>query len=194
MKLYVTALMVIITCTIGSFAEKQPYWSLSAGWAQPNDANAKDKLTGGAEYEVEFDAGYIIEGALGVRCAGMPIAIELALSYLDTEDDFDDDVTQWSTMLNGMYFLDLSSELETYLLGGVGIISTESEIETLFGVEDIGDTVFGAQLGVGISQAIDEDRSLNLEYKYLFANDFEGNGLEIEQGGHSIQLGYTRYY
>ena len=121
----------------------------------------------------------------------MPIAIELALSYLDTEwDEGTSDVTQWSTMLNGMYFLGLSNELETYLLGGVGIISTEAEFVSL----DIGDTVFGAQLGIGISQAIDEDCSINLEYKYLFANDFESSELEVEQGGHSIQLGYSQMY
>ena len=182
-------LLLIATVALGASAGQGTYWSLGGGWAQPSDADVT--FIGVNLGEVEYEAGYIIEGALGVRCAGMPIAIELALSYLDTEwDEGTSDVTQWSTMLNGMYFLDLSNELETYLLGGVGIISTEVEID----IVDIGDTVFGAQLGIGISQAIDEDCSINLEYKYLFANDFESSELEVEQGGHSIQLGYSQMY
>ena len=182
-------LLLIATVALGASAGQGTYWSLSGGWAQPSDADVT--FIGVNLGEVEYEAGYIIEGALGVRCAGMPIAIELALSYLDTEwDEGTSAVNQWSTMLNGMYFLDLSNELETYLLGGVGIISTEVEID----IVDIGDTVFGAQLGIGISQAIDEDCSINLEYKYLFANDFESSELEVEQGGHSIQLGYSQMY
>lgn len=194
MKIYIMTVVTVLTCTFGTFAEHQNYWNLSAGWAQPSDADAK---TAGINLgEVDYDAGFVIEGALGMRSDTMPIAVEIALSYLNTEGDFEGkgDVNQWTTMLNGMYYLDLSTEIETYLLGGIGIVSTEAELSEESVTVDIGDTVFGGQLGVGIAQPIDDGCSISLEYKYLFANDFESFGLEVEQGGHSIQIGYTRMY
>ena len=187
-------LMIFAWCmliSVGTLADQQAYWNLSAGWAQPGDGDIKsnDKTSG----ELEYDEGWIIEGALGVRYDSMPAAIEIALSYSDFDAE-GEDVNQWTTMLNGLYFYDLSRDTETYLLGGIGIVSTEAEI----GAEDIsveiGDTVFGGQLGAGITQAIDEECSINLEYKYLFADDFESVGIEVEQGCHSIQIGYTRMY
>ena len=197
MKLYVTALLVIITCTIGSFAEKQPYWSLSAGWAQPGDAKAS--VSGIDVVDVEYDAGWVVEGAVGIKKPRHPLAYELAFSYqkndlkVNTTDivnqalgesfSVSGDVTIWTLMANGIYMVENESQLTPYGLIGIGILDYDGD-----------DTVLAGQIGIGISYAIDKISDIKLGYRYLFAQDAEESSIEWEIDNHAVQLGYTRYY
>jgi hypothetical protein len=57
-------LLLIATVALGASAGQGTYWSLSGGWAQPNDADLKENIIAGQNLgEVEYEAGYIIEGA-----------------------------------------------------------------------------------------------------------------------------------
>jgi opacity protein-like surface antigen len=186
--------LMVFTCSLliaaGTIADQQSYWSLSAGWAQPSDGDIIE--SGTTAGEIEYDAGWIIEGAIGNKISDLPIAYELALSYQQNEanmkgDSTSLDVDVWTLMLNGMYFIDSSSCFTPYGLAGVGLIDYDSD--------DIdGDIDFAGQLGAGICYSIDPMTCLNLEYRYLFANNLEINESEVEFNTQILQLGVTYMY
>lgn len=53
------------------------------GWAQPGDSDRK--LNGTTVSELEYDSGWIIEGAIGNKISDLPNAYELAISYQENE-------------------------------------------------------------------------------------------------------------
>lgn len=91
--------LITFTCCIviaaGAIADQQTYWNLSAGWAQPGDSDVK--FNGTTIGDVDYDAGWIIEGSIGNKLSDLPIAYELALSYQQNEANVQDDVDNLST-------------------------------------------------------------------------------------------------
>lgn len=184
--------LITFTCCIviaaGTFADQQTYWNLSAGWAQPGDSDVK--FNGTTMSDVDYDAGWIIEGSIGNKLSDLPIAYELALSYQQNEanvkDDVDNlstDVNIWSLMANGMYFIETDSCYTPYGLVGIGFIDFDGD-----------DTVFAGQFGAGLCYSIDATTCMNLEYRYLISQDIEDNGHEIEFDSQTIQLGISYMY
>jgi opacity protein-like surface antigen len=188
--------LITFTCCIviaaGAIADQQTYWNLSAGWAQPGDSDVK--FNGTTMSDVDYDAGWIIEGSIGNKLSDLPIAYELALSYQQNEanvkDDVDNlstDVNIWSLMANGMYFIETDSCYTPYGLVGIGFIDYDADR-----VGD--DTVFAGQFGAGLCYSIDATTCMNLEYRYLISQDIEDDGGEIEFDSQTIQLGISYMY
>ena len=188
--------LITFTCCIviaaGAIADQQTYWNLSAGWAQPGDSDVK--FNGTTMSDVDYDAGWIIEGSIGNKLSDLPIAYELALSYQQNEanvkDDVDNlstDVNIWSLMANGMYFIETDSCYTPYGLVGIGFIDYDADR-----VGD--DTVFAGQFGAGLYYSIDATTCMNLEYRYLISQDIEDDGGEIEFDSQTIQLGISYMY
>ena len=185
-------LMIFAWCmliSVGTLADQQAYWNLSAGWAQPGDGDIKSNDT--TSGELEYDEGWIIEGAIGNKISDLPIAYELAISYQENEANLENeadstDVEIWTVMANGMYLIDTSSCLTPYGLVGVGFLDYDADID--------GDTVFAGQLGAGLCYSIDPTTCLNLEYRFLFTDDLEIHESDVEFDSQTLQLGVTYMY
>jgi opacity protein-like surface antigen len=188
--------LITFTCCIviaaGAIADQQTYWNLSAGWAQPGDSDVK--FNGTTMSDVDYDAGWIIEGSIGNKLSDLPIAYELALSYQQNEatkqtnaSNLSTDVNIWSLMANGMYFIETDSCYTPYGLVGIGFIDYDADR-----VGD--DTVFAGQFGAGLCYSIDATTCMNLEYRYLISQDIEDDGGEIEFDSQTIQLGISYMY
>lgn len=191
--------LITFTCCIviaaGALADQQTYWNLSAGWAQPGDSDVK--IIGTTVSNLDYDAGWIIEGSIGNKLSDLPIAYELALSYQQNEateqtnaGNLSTDVNIWSLMANGMYFIETDSCYTPYGLVGIGFIDYDADAEYVDG-----DTVFAGQFGAGLCYSIDATTCMNLEYRYLISQDIENKyGLEIEFDSQTIQLGISYMY
>ena len=173
--------------SVGTLADQQAYWNLSAGWAQPGDSDRK--LNGTTSGELEYDSGWIIEGDIGNKISDLPIAYELAISYQENEINEaseSTDVDIWTVMANGMYLIDTSSCFTPYGLVGVGFLD--------YDIDKGDDTVFAGQLGAGICYSIDPTTCLNLEYRFLFTEDLEISESDVEFDSQTLQLGVTYMY
>jgi opacity protein-like surface antigen len=188
--------LITFTCCIviaaGAIADQQTYWNLSAGWAQPGDSDVK--FNGTTMSDVDYDAGWIIEGSIGNKLSDLPIAYELALSYQQNEatkqtnaSNLSTDVNIWSLMANGMYFIETDSCYTPYGFVGIGFIDYDADRVG-------GDTVFAGQFGAGLYYSIDATTCMNLEYRYLISQDIEDDGGEIEFDSQTIQLGISYMY
>lgn len=186
----INACLIALLITLGASAEQQKFWSLSAGWAQPGDTEVRS-ANNQHLYDVEFDAGWVIEGAIGAQISELPIAYELAVAYQQNEmtaDNTSEDATIWTVMANGYYLIDCEQSFTPYGLFGVGVLD--------FDAGDAEETVLAGQVGAGICYPLDDMTCLNFEYRFLFAEDFEDlpGGGDMEFDSQSLQIGYTRMY
>ena len=175
-----------------------PYISLSGGlnMLQENDFSYDISGFGSGTGSVDFDTGFVIEGAFGLAFDNIPLRTEIELSLQQNDvDQFNFDVGSVSgdgedqrtmaVMWNGYFDIKLDSPFTPYILAGIGGADVDDD--------DI-DTLFAYQLGVGVGYALNENIILDLKYKYFLTEDYEfDDGVDkIEADGlasHQVQIG-----
>ena len=155
-----------------------------------------------ASLGLEYDMGFLISVAPGYDFGGLRLESELGyqINDLDTLNamvtipgvgseaegmSVDGDATTLSLLFNGYYDFFRDSALRPFITGGIGLSNIEADIEG--GSED--DTVFGFQIGAGLSFDISENATIDLKYRYLTTSDLEFEGIDIENSSHSVILG-----
>ncbi len=213
--------LVTLVCSavgLSAYAEHTPYVSFSAGYASQVSADISDGSIDADIAKFSYGDGFVIEGAIGTKIVGIPVAYELALFYQNNGVDeasaegntisFDDDQTALGLMANGYYFIENSSVITPFVMAGFGVAWINSDIgsstDNVIGevmLADIDDTVLAGQIGAGLCYAVSEAMCIDLKYKYFFAQDAEINAsregevledVEAEIGSHQLQMG-VRY-
>lgn len=196
----------ILVSFLGSVVMAQaavsPYISLSGGlnFLQENDFSYDIGGFGSGTGSVDFDGGFVIEGAVGLAFDNIPVRTEIELSVQQNDVDqfnFDglgstsgdgSDQRTLAFMWNGYFDIKTDSSLTPYILAGIGGADLDDE--------DI-DTLFAFQLGAGVGYALNENVILDLKYKYFMTEDYEivDGADKIEADGltsHQVQFG-VRY-
>lgn len=185
---------IALLITLGANADQRSYWSLSAGWAQPGDTEIYNNANRNHIGDLEFDAGMVIEGAIGNQISDLPVAYELAIAYQQNEVSgnrdgtaISDDATLLTAMANGYYLISCEQSFTPYGMVGIGVLDADIGV--------VGqDTVLAAQFGAGICYPLDDESCLSLEYRFFVAEDLQDEGGDIELDSQNFQIGYTRYY
>ena len=190
----------LLIALMGSVAVAQaavsPYVSLSGGLNLLEDTDFDlPPILGGGGGSAEFDAGFVISGAVGLAFDNVPVRTEIEISWqkndLDkiTYDRFqsespNDDQKTSALMWNGYFDIKTDSALTPYILAGIGAADVDDDIDTLFAY----------QVGAGLGYALNENVILDLKYKYFMTEDFDDDdgiytvdfdGLAV----HQVQMG-----
>ena len=194
-KLLCTLSAMTIACVVQ--AETSPYVSIGGGYAGLFDSDISWSGGGG---ELEYDPGYVIEGAAGMEFDTVSVRAELAISYQENDGDTfteggvsmdasDVTVSALAFMLNGYYDIQTESAITPYVLAGFGFI--RADLDT--GDIDESDTVLAGQVGAGVGYAVSDGVTIDLKYKLVTSQDIEfkdeDGKNEVENMGHQIQLG-----
>jgi opacity protein-like surface antigen len=182
-------------------AAVSPYISLSGGLNMLQDDDFRYDISGfgSGTGSVDFDNGFVIEGAVGIAFDNIPVRTEVELSVQQNDVDqfnFDgdsmpgdgEDQRTMAFMWNGYFDIKTDSPFAPYILAGIGGADLD---------DDEIDTLFAYQVGAGVGYALNENVILDLKYKYFMTEDYEfDDGTEtIDADGlasHQIQFG-VRY-
>ena len=194
-----------------SQAEMTPYISFSGGF-NLLDNDDSDYKVGAAKYSsnFDFDEGYIVEGALGVRFTSF-LRTELAVSYQD--NDFDNSykipsqpheipglpsglsntkhssgsISVTAYMLNGYVDFQNKTKFTPYILVGIGYAQSRADS---FGVLEE-DSQCAYQVGAGVGIALSD--AIVLDFKYKFFSTFDqfqfANEQEPDYINNQVQAG-----
>ncbi|MFA5688227.1 MAG: outer membrane beta-barrel protein [Kiritimatiellales bacterium] len=195
-------LFVVLAGITGfSFADGvRPYVRVSAGVAllQDADLGGDTAIQPGVQMkEMEFDTGYSVGFAGGVKFANLPIRAELEFLYQRNDLDNinltpgwvytgDGKLTVMALMLNGFYDFENKTIVTPYLMGGVGVVRAKMKLN------DVGsetDTVAAFQLGAGLDFKVTDHVSLDAGYRFMMTSDPDFGGVDAEITGHRIELG-----
>ena len=172
-----------------------PYVSFSGGlnMLQENDYTWTDPGDTGTG-SIEFDAGFVLEGAVGLAFDSIPLRTEIELSLQENDiDQFNEDGSSspgdgsgqgtLAYMWNGYFDIKLNSPLTPYIFAGIGGADVGND-----------DTLLAYQLGAGIGYALNKNIILDLKYKYFMTEDYEVSDStdKLELDGlvsHQVQIG-----
>ncbi|RBP38490.1 opacity protein-like surface antigen [Roseimicrobium gellanilyticum] len=177
-----------------------PYLSLAGGALWLDDASAFG-------VDLDFDTGYSILGAVGYAF-GNGLSVELESGYLGVEDaevhvpglgnfDVDGEFRQVPIFANVLYTVDVTDVVGIYVGGGLGVIWSEAEVESVggdafFSGESDSDWNFAAQAKAGVTFRVTEAASLNIGYRFLYGQDavagYDDSIGHILEGGLTIRF------
>ena len=162
------------------------YASFSAGVVIPQDAEVENGI------EVEYDAGYHVEGAVGIHIARY-FRLEEAIGWrayeFDNNNNQDDLRTAVSIMTNFYWdFLGVSNPYQPYLGIGTGVGIWQTDLESA----DDGDAVAGFIFNtmVGANYHINDNLAFGASYRFTYSNPDDDDGdvfvADVEEFNHSI--------
>ena len=188
----------------------RPYVSVFGGASFLNDVNTVS--SGGDNYSVKTDTGYLIGGAIGLKWNEI-LRTEIELSHMSNNaNSYHYNGNPFSpasgpirqTYLLGNVWLDLptGSSFTPYAGGGLGVGWADADVSFAgnrgYGASTSG-TSFAYQVGGGIKFNFSENIDLDLGYRYkgmtnVNFNDNKGNNFEFNganMNSHNVQLGLT---
>ncbi|WP_009962374.1 outer membrane protein [Verrucomicrobium spinosum] len=156
------------------------YFSLNGGalWLQDSGASGVN---------LDFDTGFSVLGAVGYSF-GNGLAVELESGYLGVDGgegsfrgrsfDVDGEFRQVPIFANAVYTVDLTDRLGVYIGGGIGIVWSEAEIDSVAGYNldftSSDEWNFAAQAKAGLTFKVTDAASLNVGYRYYYGQDAVG--------------------
>jgi len=197
-----TKLLAIIALTmfvapIASMADDGNFYIKgSLGVGIPLDSDVDNLLGVAGNTEMSFDSGFIGSLAAGYDFAN-PFRIEIeslfrtnnldTLSHEGVNVAFDEgDFSSHSFMFNGFYDIETGSPWTPF--AGVGIGGSRIKLDVL-GVDDDSDLVFTYQFIAGVSYAINDDLSIDAQYRYIGTADATVDDAEFDSSSNNLMLG-----
>ena len=171
-----------------------PYLGINAGVTSTVDSDVSaEGIT--VEDVFSFDSGYAVGGALGYKIGMGRIEAELGyksadldkatvLGYSLTASD-GEKISVLSLMANGYIDFDASPAVKPYLMGGIGMANITLEDNT----DDLDDTVFAYQVGLGLGFALNDRFTLDLGYRYMGTADPTFDGVDVTYASHNVLAG-----
>ena len=161
----------------------------SAGMAYPIYVKALGKwaLSSDPEiegFELETNDGYGFGGAVGMAFGQFRAEFEVATQKTDIDDiKFGNltaglgsgDVRVTTYMVNGFYEFPIFDGFGIYVMGGLGMGTTDVNIYNADG----DDTTFAYKAGTGVSYAFTENVAVDLGYEFLGLEDADIEGTEV---------------
>lgn len=191
----VTLLVALCVClSTPAMSADGPYLGINAGVTSTVDS---DISSGGVTVDnvFSFDSGYAVGAALGSKIGMGRIEAELgyksadldkasAFGYSATASD-GEKISVLSLMANGYIDFDASSTVKPYVMGGIGIANITFEDNT----DDLDDTVFAYQAGLGLGFVLNDQVTLDLGYRYMGTSDPTIDGIEVTYASHNVLAG-----
>jgi outer membrane protein OmpA-like peptidoglycan-associated protein len=146
-------------------------------------------------FDVEYDTGWVMTGAVGYRWDYLRLEFELA--YRDNESEsvtpvpfvantLFADTSYFSQMINLVWDIPLGDNFRLSLGGGIGGAQVNYDLGGVFGVVpysiDDDDYVFAYQAIAGIAVDISDHMELFVEYRYFGTDEFEASGNSVPPG------------
>lgn len=169
-----------------------------------SDADLTIEGLGTLPYEISYDTGYTVGGAIGYMMEKFRVEGEISYQANDVDSvsisglgsvPVNGDVSALTFLVNGYYNFATGGPLTPYITAGLGYSKVEADSDV--GSED--DNLFTYQLGVGVGYAMSETVTLDLRYRYLGFEDFESSGYDpdfianytdtVEISSHNITIG-----
>ena len=142
----------------------------------PNDADVlgSDRVTEKGGQTLKSGVPFGIAAGIKNDACRLEIALGYQTNKVDTfyhvVDPLDDSVTQFTSMVNGYYDVELNnSSISPYVTAGIGgdIITSKNE-----GEADRTTTVFAWQLGAGIGIKATSNLTIDFGYRFLKPSSF----------------------
>ena len=135
--------------------------------------------------EVESDSGWGLGGAVGMQFNQFRVEAEIAHQINDIDAISGSnivlgvpsgDIRITSYMVNGYYEFPISGGFGIYVMGGLGMATTDINIQSV----DDNDTTFAFKAGAGVSYNFTSNMAMDFGYEYLNVDDVEGdNNIEV---------------
>ncbi|WP_185805713.1 outer membrane protein [Chlorobium phaeovibrioides] len=179
MKKIVMTLMAagLIAAPSLASAETTPYVSLSAGIGMMNNSDVdleSGAIWSASDHDVEYDSGYALEGAFGVKKDMFRAELAIGYQVQDANKVFD---TKWdglevsllSFMANGYADFKMDGGISPYLMGGLGFATVDVSDSSVSA--DV--TPFAWQLGAGVGVPATDNITVDLGYRYFSTADVD---------------------
>jgi len=130
--------------------------------------------------EAESDSGYGVGAAVGMQFGQFRVEAELAhqINDIDALTGYywalgvpSGDIRITSYMANGYYEFPIANGWGIYLMGGLGMATTDINIQSV----DDNDSTFAFKGGAGVSYTINSNMAVDVGYEYLNVDDVEIN-------------------
>jgi opacity protein-like surface antigen len=168
------------------------YTSLSGGAAIFSDGTVDVVNNPSGKADFEFDTGSSFALRVGhdfgaLRVEGEFSYTQAEISALETSTgsvSVGSDLAAYGFMANALWDIDFKPFTFS---AGFGVGATKVKVDAMensgfIAVAESGDTVFSAQLILGLSYQLNERTSVGLNYRYLMISDFDDNGY-VDTGG-----------
>ena len=139
--------------------------------------------------EIESDNGYGIGAAVGMQFNQFRVELELAHQINDIDALTianvaavgipSGDLRITSYMANAYYELPIANGWGVYVMGGLGMATTDINIQSV----DDNDTTFAFKGGAGVTYNINSNMAVDVGYEYLNVDDIEFESDNVEVSG-----------
>jgi opacity protein-like surface antigen len=190
MKKIILPLLVAGVCTAPSLAHAMgnPYVSLSGGIGLLNNSTVD-----GNDDAIEYDAGYLINGAVGLKNDNVRMEAEVGYHRNSVDSSYyygpnGAHVSMWTFMANGYYDFELTNaDVSPYVMAGLGVADA-SISDGNWGPES-SSTEFAWQLGAGVGIKTSANTMVDLGYRYLSPSDAEFDGAKVSLASSNFLAG-----
>lgn len=165
------------------------YIAGSLGWGFAGDTEfSGNGHSGGVEDDINISV------AAGYRVDEM-IRSEFEFTYrksdIDNNARYNGDVTSYGMMINGYFVIPTDMTFRPYVMGGIGTILHDAEIDLNAGgkIADDREWTIGWQVGAGVNLELMEQTELYAGYRYQGATDAEAGLIDYEHAIHEALIG-----
>ena len=150
------------------------------------------KVKAASNHTIDYDAGYAVSGAIGYKF-GMGLRTELELGYQNTDVKNIDGIattgslSMFNTMINAWYDIDTKTAFTPYIGGGIGVaLPWQSAGASL---DQVGNSTFAYQAGVGILYDVTKNLALDVSYRYRGFTETNFGDYKADNQSHNIVMG-----
>lgn len=195
--LTVAALAIIAVPMSSMAAEDNIYIKGNIGLGMVMDSDIDNMPDNAGTAKMSFDSGFLATGAVGYDFAG-PFRVEGEygwqkndldqLSYHNQLGNFQQgDLKTQTLMVNGYYDVDTGSPWSPFVGAGIGWAKVDLDTPAL----PLGDNddVFAYQLMAGVSYAIDDQWSVDAQYRFFGTQDATIQDADFSMNSNDLMIG-----
>ena len=190
MKKIILPLLVAGMSAAPSLAQamSNPYVSLSGGLGLLNNSTVD-----GNDDAIEYDAGYLINGAVGMKGDNMRLEAEVGYHRNGIDSSIysapvEAHVSMWTFMANGYYDFELNNgDVSPYVMAGLGI--ADASISDGNWGQESSSTEFAWQLGAGVGIKTASNTTVDFGYRYLAPSDANFDVAKVSLGSSNFLVG-----
>ena len=192
------ATLTVLTAPISSMAADDSFYlKANVGIGMVLDTDIDNIQNSGETAKITYDSGFVGSLAAGYDFAN-PLRMEVELlrqkndleltSYNNVYGSFNDgDLKTHSLMVNGFYDVDTGSSWTPFV--GAGISMSKLDINDPGFQESDSDEVFTYQLIGGVAYAVNEDWSIDAQYRFMGTSDATIDDTDFDANSNNLMIG-----
>ena len=192
------ATLTVLTAPISSMAADDSFYlKANVGIGMVLDTDIDNIQNSGETAKITYDSGFVGSLAAGYDFAN-PLRMEVELlrqkndleltSYNNGYGSFNDgDLKTHSLMVNGFYDVDTGSSWTPFVGAGIGM--SKLDINDPGFQESDSDEVFTYQLIGGVAYAVNEDWSIDAQYRFMGTSDATIDDTDFDANSNNLMIG-----